>query len=60
MSAAVAAFLDKRIRFDQIHWVNQATLETVPVCGVNDVESLLALDAQARATASRIAENLEC
>ena len=57
---AVAAFLDKRIRFDQIHWVNQATLETVPVCGVNDVESLLALDAQARATASRIAENLEC
>ena len=57
---AVAAFLDKRIRFDQIHWVNQATLETVPVCSVNDVESLLALDAQARATASRIAENLEC
>ena len=57
---AVAAFLDKRIRFDQIHRVNQATLEAVPVCGVNDIESLLALDAQARATALRIAENLEC
>ena len=26
---AVAAFLDKRIRFDHIHQVNQATLEAV-------------------------------
>ena len=57
---AVAAFLDKRIRFDQIHRVNHATLEAVPVCGVNDIESLLALDAQARVTALRIAEHLEC
>ena len=57
---AVAAFLDKRIRFDQIHRVNHATLEAVPVCGANDIESLLALDAQARVTALRIAEHLEC
>ena len=57
---AVAAFLDQRIRFDQIHRVNHATLEAVPVCGVNDIESLLALDAQARVTALRIAEHLEC
>ena len=57
---AVAAFLDKRIRFDQIHRVNHATLEAVSVSGVNDIESLLALDAQARVAAVRIAEQLEC
>ena len=57
---AVAAFLEKRIRFDQIHRVNQATLESVPVCGVNDIESLLALDEQARVIALKIAERLEC
>ena len=57
---AVAAFLDKRIRFDQIHRVNHATLEAVPVRGVNDIEALLALDGQARAMASQIAGHLEC
>ena len=57
---AVAAFLEKRIRFDQIHRVNQATLEAVTVRGVNDIESLLALDGQARVIALQIAERLEC
>lgn len=57
---AVGAFLEKRIRFDQIHRVNQATLEAVPVRGVNDIESLLALDGQARVIALQIAERLEC
>ena len=57
---AVAAFLDKRIRFDHIHWVNHATLEAVSVSDVNDIEGLLALDAQARVIAAQIAEHLEC
>ena len=56
---AVAAFLDKRIRFDHIHQVNHATLEAVSVSEVHDIEGLLALDAQARLVAGRIAQRLE-
>ena len=56
---AVAAFLDKRIRFDHIHQVNHATLEAVSVSEVNDIEGLLALDAQARRVAAQITERLE-
>lgn len=56
---AVAAFLEKRIRFDDIHRVNHATLDTVAVSQVNDIEGLMALDAQSRQIATRIAERLE-
>ena len=56
---AVAAFLDRRIRFDQIHHVNQATLEAVGVSGIHDIEGLLAVDAESRRVAGRIAERLE-
>ena len=56
---AVAAFLGGRIRFDHIHQVNHATLETVAVSGVHDIEGLLALDAQARRAATQLAERLE-
>ena len=56
---AVAAFLDRRIRFDQIHHVNHATLETVCVSSIHDIEGLLALDAESRRIAGRIAERLE-
>jgi 1-deoxy-D-xylulose-5-phosphate reductoisomerase len=56
---AVAAFLDKRIRFDHIHQVNHATLEAVSVSEVHDIEGLLALDARARLIAAQIAERLE-
>ena len=56
---AVAAFLEKRIRFDDIHRVNHATLDTVAVSQVNDIEGLIALDAQSRQIATRIAERLE-
>ena len=48
---AVAAFLDRRIRFDQIHHVNRATLDTVRPDAPVSLEALLALDAQARAAA---------
>jgi 1-deoxy-D-xylulose-5-phosphate reductoisomerase len=56
---AVAAFLDKRIRFDHIHDVNHATLDAVALSEVNDIKGLLALDARARRVACEIVERLE-
>lgn len=56
---AVAAFLDRRIRFDHIHQVNHATLEAVGVSGIHDIEGLLALDAESRRVAGQIAQGLE-
>ena len=56
---AVEAFLDRRIRFDHIHQVNHATLEAVVVSGIHDIEGLLALDAESRRVAGRIAKRLE-
>lgn len=50
---AVEAFLGHRIRFDQIHAVNLATLSAVLPTSVGSLEDLLALDAQARAAASQ-------
>ena len=50
---AVAAFLDERIRFDQIHAVNEATLAAVLPSNPDSLEALLALDASARAYAER-------
>jgi 1-deoxy-D-xylulose-5-phosphate reductoisomerase len=49
---AVAAFLDRRLRFDQIHAVNHATLEALVPSKPNGLEDLLALDSQARAVAA--------
>lgn len=51
---AVAAFLQRRLRFDQIHQVNCATLERVLPRQPDSLEALLALDAQARAEAARV------
>jgi 1-deoxy-D-xylulose-5-phosphate reductoisomerase len=51
---AVAAFLARRIRFDQIHAVNQATLSQVlPPSLLNCLDDVLALDSQARAAAQQ-------
>jgi 1-deoxy-D-xylulose-5-phosphate reductoisomerase len=49
---AVDAFLGRRIRFDQIHAVNLATLSSVVPASVGSLDDLLALDAQARAAGS--------
>jgi 1-deoxy-D-xylulose-5-phosphate reductoisomerase len=49
--AGVAAFLDGRIRFDQIHHVNVATLEAVTADRPESLDDLLGLDARARAAA---------
>lgn len=56
---AVAAFLEKRIRFDQIHHINLATLNALVVSEVSGIGDLLALDTQARAAAGDIAAQLK-
>jgi 1-deoxy-D-xylulose-5-phosphate reductoisomerase len=48
---AVAAFLDRQIRFDQIHHVNMETLSAVSTNAPTSLNDLLALDAQSRAAA---------
>ncbi|WP_338795359.1 1-deoxy-D-xylulose-5-phosphate reductoisomerase [Acidovorax sp. DW039] len=55
---AVDAFLSRRLRFDQIHAVNLATLEAVPSSKPDSLESLLDLDAQARQAAANVAATL--
>ena len=55
---AVAAFLDRRIRFDQIHQVNRATLDGVPPDHPDDLATLLELDARARAAATARVDQL--
>ena len=55
---AVAAFLDRRIRFDQIHSVNLATLAGVAPSKPSDLQDLLALDAQARRAAEQAISRL--
>ena len=50
---AVEAFLAGRIRFDQIHALNLATLEAVVPARPASLADLLALDGQARAAATQ-------
>ncbi len=54
---AVEAFLQGRIRFDQIHAVNADTLAAMPLAAgsASSVEALLALDAESRRKAEAIA-----
>lgn len=55
---AVQAFLDRRIRFDQIHALNLETLSAVPSSKPDSLEALLALDAQARRSAEQHAARM--
>ena len=55
---AVAAFLERRIRFDQIHALNLETLSAVSLSNPDSLSDLLALDADARAVAQQIALRL--
>ena len=48
---AVAAFLAERLRFDQIHAVNHATLNALSPSKPQNLGDLLDIDAQARALA---------
>ena len=52
---AVEAFLNKQIRFDQIHHVNTETLAKVLPQSPQSLSDLLALDAQSRAMATQVA-----
>jgi 1-deoxy-D-xylulose-5-phosphate reductoisomerase len=51
---AVAAFLERRIRFDQIHSVNVATLEAVTASKPESLDDLLELDARSRAWSAQV------
>ncbi|MDT4847993.1 1-deoxy-D-xylulose 5-phosphate reductoisomerase [compost metagenome] len=55
---AVAAFLDQRLRFDQIHVINDATLQALVPSKPNDLPDLLAIDQQARQLAQAQVERL--
>jgi len=55
---AVEAFLQGRIRFDQIHAVIQSTLEAAACHPAPDLPALLALDASARRRAQEAAREL--
>jgi 1-deoxy-D-xylulose-5-phosphate reductoisomerase len=55
---AVAAFLEARIRFDQIHHVNVATLEAVTASNPESLDDLLALDARSREAAGHAISRL--
>jgi 1-deoxy-D-xylulose-5-phosphate reductoisomerase len=56
---AVAAFLAGRIRFDQIHFVNRATLDAVVLTEPGSLADLIGLDLQSRSAAEHIAKQLE-
>jgi 1-deoxy-D-xylulose-5-phosphate reductoisomerase len=49
---AVEAFLSHRLRFDQIHAVNHATLGALSPSNPDDLDTLLAIDAEARVLAA--------
>jgi 1-deoxy-D-xylulose-5-phosphate reductoisomerase len=51
---AVAAFLDRHIRFDQIHVVNLETLACVTTASPQSLDDLLALDALSRDAAQQV------
>ncbi|MFI4928233.1 MAG: 1-deoxy-D-xylulose-5-phosphate reductoisomerase [Burkholderiales bacterium] len=56
---AVAAFLERRIRFDQIHAVNLATLASLAPSNPQTLQDLLALDAEARRIAGAAIRSLD-
>jgi 1-deoxy-D-xylulose-5-phosphate reductoisomerase len=54
----VAAFLDRRIRFDQIHAVNMAVLQGLVPRPPQHLDDVLALDREARGLASQTVQSL--
>ncbi|HEY0200754.1 MAG TPA: 1-deoxy-D-xylulose-5-phosphate reductoisomerase [Burkholderiaceae bacterium] len=56
---AVQAFLDRRIRFDQIHTTNLATLERIVPSNPTSLDDLLALDSSSRQAAGQVVQSLE-
>ena len=56
---AVAAFLARQIRFDQIYSVNRATLDSVVLTHVDGIDGLLEVDLQARSVAAQFVRQME-
>lgn len=56
---AVEAFLEKRIRFDQIHVVNRATLDGLCAPRIMGIDDLIELDIKARAVAQNVVQSME-
>ncbi len=57
---AVAAFLDEKIRFDQIHQVNTETLTRIAPSKPHDLADLLGLDEISRHAASLVVKGMIC
>ena len=55
---SVAAFLDGRLRFDQIHAVNHATLQAMVPSKPQSLGDLLAIDAESRSRADLMVQSL--
>ena len=55
---AVSAFLEERIRFDQIHALNVQTLSAYTPCVPQGLEDLLEIDRRARQVASELIKTL--
>jgi 1-deoxy-D-xylulose-5-phosphate reductoisomerase len=56
---AVAAFLDRKIRYDQIHAVNEETLSTFVPDIPGSLADLLELDQESRRAADKIIQRLK-
>jgi 1-deoxy-D-xylulose-5-phosphate reductoisomerase len=56
---AVAAFLDRKIRYDQIHTVNNECLNAFAPHAPGSLEDLLEIDQASRRTAEEIIGRLE-
>ena len=54
----VAAFLNGHLRFDQIHTLNEATLDTFIPASPLDLNDVIALDLEARSVATRCMKRL--
>ncbi len=57
---AVAAFLDEKIRFDEIHRVNTETLARIAPSKPSNLADLLGLDEISRAAARQVVQGLIC
>jgi 1-deoxy-D-xylulose-5-phosphate reductoisomerase len=55
---AVGAFLERRIRFDQIHWVVMSCMEHLSPSFPNGLDDLLELDRQARFISDSLVQKL--
>jgi len=56
---AVEAFLNRQIRFDQIHAVNLETLSQVSTPPPETLDDLLAVDAMSRAAAGQVVRRIQ-